>query len=132
MIALFDDIVPQENMKKFVFKNDLSLKDFWKNWHSSYHDWVERYIYIPAGGKNRKLLSFSLVFLFTAIWHSFDLNLLNWALVSIFSLAAENFARTYFEQEKVKVYQFQYISFFCFALSFPSLRTVYGGNIYTA
>ncbi|KAL6124755.1 hypothetical protein ACLB2K_077265 [Fragaria x ananassa] len=67
-----------ENMPKCV-NNCYNLESFWKNWHASYNKWLVRYLYIPLGGSQRKLLNVWVVFTFVAIWHDLEWKLLSWA-----------------------------------------------------
>ena len=101
MISMLDGIITYENMKKFVYSNDYTQKNFWKNWHSSFYEFSKRYIYIPSGGNTRTFLSLSLVFGFSSIWHSFDDNLRMWALIIIINFSLEEILRNYFHQKKV-------------------------------
>lgn len=46
---------------------------------------TSRYIYIPVGGKDKRLLSTVLIFTFVALWHDLTFRLLAWGwLVSLF------------------------------------------------
>lgn len=59
--------------------NCCNLESFWKNWHASYNKWLVRYMYIPLGGSQRKLLNIWVIFTFVAIWHDLEWKLLSWA-----------------------------------------------------
>jgi len=65
--------------------NNYSVFGFWRSWHRSYNLWITRYIYIPVGGTNNRLLNTLLVFTFVALWHDLTFRLLAWGwLVSLF------------------------------------------------
>ncbi|XP_073099286.1 membrane-bound O-acyltransferase gup1 isoform X2 [Elaeis guineensis] len=67
-----------ENMPKCI-NNCYNLEGFWKNWHASFNKWLVRYMYIPLGGSQRKLLNVWVIFTFVAIWHDLEWKLLSWA-----------------------------------------------------
>ena len=74
---------------------------FWRSWHRSFNRWLIRYIYIPIGGKRRRVLSTFLVFTFTAVWHDLQLKLLAWGwLIAVF-IIPETVAGMYFNQPKL-------------------------------
>ncbi|KAL8527594.1 hypothetical protein ACS0TY_005448 [Phlomoides rotata] len=76
--SLINGIVAPENMPRCV-NNCHSLESFWKNWHASFNKWLVRYIYIPLGGSQKKLLNVWVVFTFVALWHDLEWKLLSWA-----------------------------------------------------
>ncbi|KAL3515833.1 hypothetical protein ACH5RR_022735 [Cinchona calisaya] len=76
--SLINGIEAPENMPKCL-NNCYSLETFWKNWHASYNKWLVRYMYIPLGGAQRKLLNVWVVFTFVAIWHDLEWKLLSWS-----------------------------------------------------
>ena len=47
--ALLDATTPPENMLRCM-TNNYSLLGFWRQWHSSFNQWITRYMYIPMGG----------------------------------------------------------------------------------
>ena len=78
-----------------------NLESFWKNWHASFNKWLVRYtffdtlypsyfcnllfchvtlcnhifiryVYIPLGGSQKKLLNVWVVFTFVAVWHDLE------------------------------------------------------------
>ncbi|OMO71486.1 Membrane bound O-acyl transferase, MBOAT [Corchorus olitorius] len=67
-----------ENMPKCV-NNCHNIESFWKSWHASFNKWIVRYMYIPLGGSQRKLLNIWVIFTFVAIWHDLEWKLLSWA-----------------------------------------------------
>lgn len=88
-----------ENMPRCL-NNCYNLESFWKNWHASFNKWLVRYcsqsfdllylsiclaltlrfgmmcllryMYIPLGGTQRKLLNVWVIFTFVAIWHDLE------------------------------------------------------------
>lgn len=54
---------------------------FWREWHTSYYQWLVRYIYVPLGGSRRRLLAVPIVFGFVAFWHELDFRLISHLLV---------------------------------------------------
>lgn len=92
--ALVDGINPPENMLKCM-SNNYSLEQFWRGWHSSFNQWLVRYIYKPLGGRKHRLVSIWLVFLFVAIWHDIEWKLLAWGVMNSAFFMVE-IAGTYF------------------------------------
>ncbi|KAL1569876.1 membrane-bound O-acyltransferase gup1 isoform X1 [Salvia divinorum] len=76
--SLINGIVPPENMAKCI-NNCHNLESFWKTWHASFNKWLVRYVYIPLGGSQKKLLNVWVVFTFVAVWHDLEWKLLSWA-----------------------------------------------------
>ncbi|KAK4263818.1 hypothetical protein QN277_029185 [Acacia crassicarpa] len=76
--SLINGIEVPENMPKCI-NNCHSLEGFWKNWHASFNKWLVRYMYIPLGGSQKKLLNVWVIFTFVAIWHDLEWKLLSWA-----------------------------------------------------
>nr|XP_010929814.1 putative membrane-bound O-acyltransferase C24H6.01c isoform X3 [Elaeis guineensis]XP_010929815.1 putative membrane-bound O-acyltransferase C24H6.01c isoform X3 [Elaeis guineensis]XP_019708520.1 putative membrane-bound O-acyltransferase C24H6.01c isoform X3 [Elaeis guineensis] len=76
--SLIGGIETPENMPKCI-NNCYNLEGFWKNWHASFNKWLVRYMYIPLGGSQRKLLNVWVIFTFVAIWHDLEWKLLSWA-----------------------------------------------------
>ncbi|KAG8649557.1 membrane-bound O-acyltransferase gup1 isoform X2 [Manihot esculenta] len=76
--SLICGIEAPENMSKCI-NNCYNLENFWKNWHASFNKWLVRYMYIPLGGTNRKLLNIWVIFTFVAVWHDLEWKLLSWA-----------------------------------------------------
>lgn len=76
--SLISGIETPENMPRCI-NNCYSLESFWKNWHASFNKWLVRYMYIPLGGSQRKLLNVWVIFTFVAIWHDLEWKLLSWA-----------------------------------------------------
>lgn len=76
--SLVSGIEIPENMPKCI-NNCYNLESFWKTWHASFNKWLVRYMYIPLGGSQRKLLNVWAIFTFVAIWHDLEWKLLLWA-----------------------------------------------------
>jgi D-alanyl-lipoteichoic acid acyltransferase DltB (MBOAT superfamily) len=72
-----DGIETQENMLRCM-SNNYSGLEFWRCWHVSYNKWLVRYIYIPMGGSQRRILNSIIIFTFVAIWHDIEMKLLYW------------------------------------------------------
>lgn len=89
--ALCDNIDPPENMIRCM-DNNFSTMQFWRAWHRSYNKWVIRYIYVPLGGSNYRILGSLAVFSFVAIWHDIELRLLIWGWVVVLFLLPEMIA----------------------------------------
>ncbi|KAK4402072.1 putative membrane-bound O-acyltransferase C24H6.01c [Sesamum angolense] len=76
--SLINGIVPPENMPRCL-NNCYNLESFWKNWHASFNKWLVRYVYIPLGGSQKKVLNVWVIFTFVAVWHDLEWKLLSWA-----------------------------------------------------
>lgn len=99
--AMLDNMDTPENMIRCVY-NNYSAVAFWRAWHRSYNKWVIRYIYIPLGGSNNRILTSLAVFSFVAIWHDIQLKLLIWGWMVVLFLLPEIFATQYFAKYKHK------------------------------
>ncbi|KAA8545329.1 hypothetical protein F0562_020113 [Nyssa sinensis] len=76
--SLISGIEAPENMPRCI-NNCYNLESFWKNWHASFNKWLVRYMYIPLGGSQKKLLNIWVIFTFVAVWHDLEWKLLSWA-----------------------------------------------------
>lgn len=76
--SLINGIEAPENMPKCI-NNCYNLESFWKNWHASFNKWLVRYLYIPLGGSQTKVLNVWVIFTFVAVWHDLEWKLLSWA-----------------------------------------------------
>lgn len=60
-----------------------SISEFYRRWHMSLGEWFKKYVYIPLGGshngKFKTIVSLSVVWILTGIWHGFTVNYLLWA-----------------------------------------------------
>ncbi|CCF56973.1 hypothetical protein KAFR_0B06760 [Kazachstania africana CBS 2517] len=99
--GLLDGIDTPENMIRLV-DNNYSAMAFWRGWHRSYNKWIVRYIYIPLGGSNNRIMTSLAVFSFVAIWHDIQLKLLFWGWLIVLFLLPEIFLTQYFMQYKTK------------------------------
>eukprot|EP01040_Poterioochromonas_malhamensis_P001880 gene1880-2012_t len=81
--SCIDGILPPENMIKCM-SNNYSLEQFWKYWHTSFNQWIIKYIYIPLGGKHYQLMNVWIIFLFVALWHDLEWKLMIWGLMNAF------------------------------------------------
>lgn len=79
--AWTDGTKAPENMTKCM-SNNYSLEEFWRGWHTSFNIWLVKYIYKPIGGRDQKLLSVWVIFLFVALWHDLELKLIYWGLLN--------------------------------------------------
>ncbi|CBZ40967.1 uncharacterized protein, partial [Leishmania mexicana MHOM/GT/2001/U1103] len=79
LLAMFSGIKVPDDMRR-CFDNTLTVRDFWRDWHASFHLWIERYMYIPMVGRSRNALSVLPIFLFIAVWHDPALHLVKWAV----------------------------------------------------
>lgn len=86
--ALVDGIDPPENMRRALC-NHYSVTSFWQCWHASYNRWLVRYIYVPLGGRTRRVLATVITFLFVAIWHDAEAKLLAWGGLNAVVIAIE-------------------------------------------
>ncbi len=68
----------------------LTLRDFWRRWHITLNGWFRSYVYLPLGGKNRRLLAVSAVFLLSGLWHGADVTFLLWGAVHGMCYLLEN------------------------------------------
>ncbi|SCU88471.1 LAMI_0D10220g1_1 [Lachancea mirantina] len=99
--AMVDGIDVPENMIRCM-NNNYSALAFWRSWHRSFNKWVLRYIYIPLGGSNNRILTTLAVFSFVAIWHDIELKLLLWGWLIVLFLIPEIFATQYFSKYQRK------------------------------
>lgn len=76
--SLVGGVETPENMPRCI-NNCHDLESFWKSWHASFNKWLVRYLYIPLGGSQRKLLSIWVIFTFVAVWHDLEWKLISWA-----------------------------------------------------
>lgn len=97
--SLVGGIETPENMPRCV-NNCHDLESFWKSWHASFNKWLVRYMYIPLGGSQRKLLNVWVIFTFVAIWHDLEWKLLSWAWLTCIFLIPEIVIKS-----SVRIYQ---------------------------
>ena len=97
----FDGILAEENMNRCMY-NNYCFEGFWRAWHRSYNIWNIRYIYVPLGGKKKKLLNTFVVFTFVALWHDLRWNLLIWGWFIYAFIVPEIIVKNYFAKDKFK------------------------------
>ena len=71
-IALLDGIDTPENIKRCVC-NNYTFRGFWRCWHSSLHEWVVKYMYVPLGGRRTQTATVWVIFLFIGAWHDLEM-----------------------------------------------------------
>ena len=54
------------------------VRDFWRRWHITLNRWFRLYVYRPLGGKNKRMLAVTAVFLLSGLWHGADWTFLLW------------------------------------------------------
>ncbi|KAJ0965864.1 hypothetical protein J5N97_027002 [Dioscorea zingiberensis] len=86
--SLIGGVETLENMPRCV-NNCYDLESFWKSWHASFNKWLVRYMYIPLGGSQRKLLNVWVIFTFVALWHDLEWKLICWAWLTCIFLIPE-------------------------------------------
>ena len=96
-----DGIYSEENMNRCIY-NNYSFEGFWRQWHRSYNIWIIRYIYVPLGGKEKKLINSFIIFTFVALWHDLRLNLLLWAWGIYICLIPEIIIKSYFARDNMQ------------------------------
>ena len=83
-----------------------SVREFYRRWHMSLKNWLQKYVYIPLGGsrkgKLRTVLNLLTVWILTALWHGGSLNFLLWGLSLWLLITLE---RALFSQWKLGKYQ---------------------------
>ncbi|XP_057469511.1 membrane-bound O-acyltransferase gup1 isoform X1 [Actinidia eriantha] len=99
--SLISGIEAPENMPKCI-NNCYNLESFWKSWHASFNKWLVRYVYIPLGGSQRKLLNVWVIFTFVAIWHDLEWKLLSWAWLTCIFFVPEMIAKSAANAFKVR------------------------------
>lgn len=58
-----------------------SATDFWRRWHISLSSFFRDYVYIPLGGnRTRPLVSLTVVWFLTGLWHGASWNFVVWGL----------------------------------------------------
>ena len=96
-----DGIYSEENMNRCIY-NNYSFEGFWRQWHRSYNIWLIRYIYLPLGGKHKKMLNTFVVFSFVALWHDLRFNLLLWAWFIYVCFIPEIIIKNYFSKDNMQ------------------------------
>ncbi|KAL3843599.1 hypothetical protein ACJIZ3_001002 [Penstemon smallii] len=99
--SLINGIVAPENMPRCI-NNCHSLESFWKNWHASFNKWLVRYVYIPLGGSQKKMLNVWVIFTFVAVWHDLEWKLLSWAWLTCIFFIPEMLVKSATKSIEVK------------------------------
>lgn len=88
--CLLDGVYVEENMDRCM-SNNYSLAQFWQHWHSTFNQWIVRYVYIPLGGREYQLFSVWIIFAFVALWHDLEWKLLLWGCLNSLFYSIELF-----------------------------------------
>ncbi len=57
-----------------------SLQDFWRRWHITLNQWFRSYVYLPLGGKHRRILAAGAVFFLSGLWHGANGTFICWGI----------------------------------------------------
>ncbi len=72
-----------------------SVSEFYRRWHITLGTWFRDYVYIPLGGsrngKARTVLSLTVVWAFTGLWHGASWNFVLWGVVLLCCILLEKF-----------------------------------------
>ena len=72
-----------------------SVSEFYRRWHITLGTWFRDYVYIPLGGsrngKARTVLSLTVVWVFTGLWHGASWNFVLWGVVLLCCILLEKF-----------------------------------------
>ena len=72
-----------------------SITEFWRRWHISLSSWLRDYVYIPLGGSRngnaRTVLSLTVVWFFTGLWHGASWNFVLWGVMLLGFILLEKF-----------------------------------------
>ena len=72
-----------------------SVSEFYRRWHITLGTWFRDYVYIPLGGsrrgKARTVLSLTVVWVFTGLWHGASWNFVLWGVVLLCYILLEKF-----------------------------------------
>jgi protein-cysteine N-palmitoyltransferase HHAT len=81
-------------MQKCI-SNTNSFQGFWRCWHASFSEWLMRYIYLPLGGRKRRVISLWLIFIFVGAWHDLDYNWMSFSIFNAAGITIESLMREY-------------------------------------
>jgi hypothetical protein len=81
-------LIQPENMRKCI-SNSNTFQGFWRAWHASFSEWLVRYIYVPMGGRKRRVISLWLIFFFVGAWHEFNVKWMAFAFFNAFGISLE-------------------------------------------
>ena len=72
-----------------------SVTEFWRRWHISLSTWFRDYLYFPLGGSRngnaRTVLSLTVVWFFTGLWHGASWNFVLWGVMLLGFILLEKF-----------------------------------------
>ena len=72
-----------------------SVSEFYRRWHITLGTWFRDYVYIPLGGsrngKARTVLSLTVVWVFTGLWHGASWNFVLWGVMLLAFILLEKF-----------------------------------------
>lgn len=89
--------VPRNFERPYLASN---IRTLWHRWHISLSQWLRDYIYIPLGGRNRRLLATLAVFVYCMMWHQPTLNMLIFALIHTGAVTGVHVWRGWLEREE--------------------------------
>ena len=91
-----------------------SVGEYWRRWHISLSSWFRDYVYIPLGGSRngsaRTVLSLTVVWFFTGLWHGASWNFVLWGVMLLGFILLEKFCIGNFLKEH-KVLSHVYLLF---------------------
>uniref|UniRef100_A0A7S3NKC0 Uncharacterized protein n=1 Tax=Aureoumbra lagunensis TaxID=44058 RepID=A0A7S3NKC0_9STRA len=91
-LALLDGVDPPENMRRFVC-NNFTIAGFWRNWHTSFYEWLQYYLYRPLLRRTKsKTIATVSVFAFVVLWHDLEPKLYVWGTLNSLCIALERFS----------------------------------------
>ncbi len=63
------------------------IRDFWRRWHVTVGDWLDRHVFKPLGGHRRRTpLNYAAVFGYSALWHGAAVSFLIWGLAQTIAI----------------------------------------------
>ena len=91
-----------------------SVSEFYRRWHITLGTWFRDYVYIPLGGSRngnaRTVLSLTVVWFFTGLWHGASWNFVLWGVMLLGFILLEKFCIGNF-LKKYKVLSHVYLLF---------------------
>ncbi|PHT90536.1 hypothetical protein T459_05649, partial [Capsicum annuum] len=123
MTKQINGIEAPENIPRCI-NNCYNLESFWRNWHASFTKWLVRYMYIPLGGTQTKLLNVWVILTFVAVWHDLEWKLLSWAWLTCIVFIPEMIVKSTTNTLKVLSFEFLLASFY--TMNFHELSAVDG------
>ena len=88
LAACIDGIDSTVNLKACVHNTD-SFAMFWRIWHASFANWIQRYLYRPLGGPSTRTMTIWPIFLFVGTWHEPSPGWMAWALMNALGMSVE-------------------------------------------